>query len=54
MKAGNLPWAAQNIQEAEMGDKGGKKNKEKAQKQKSQQTDKKKEQQISKLPAKKP
>ena len=37
-----------------MGEKGGKKDKEKAKKQKQAQIDKKKEQQQSKLPAKKP
>ncbi len=37
-----------------MGEKGGKKDKNKADKQKQQQTDKKKEQQKTKLPSKKP
>ncbi len=41
------------IKEACMGDKGGKKNKEKADKQKKEQIEKKKEQQKSKLPTKK-
>jgi hypothetical protein len=54
---GRLPLLGQVVhpeRRLTMGEKGGKKDKEKAKKQKQAQIDKKKEQQQNKLPAKKP